>query len=307
MIRSLWREHRRQPFDVLHGLWLHEPGSVAVVAGAVLRVPVVASIGGAEVANLPRVAYGALRTRRGRLMTSFVLRRASVVTGGSCYVLKRASALRRGPEYVRAPLPVDAQLFRPTPDPTAIDPASPRLLHAASIVPVKDQSTLLDAFARIVRDIPGATLTLAGEDPFGNRRALESAARHHGIASNIHFSGAVEHASMPGLYQAADLFLLSSLHESQGLVVLEAAASAVTTVGSAVGVVPDLIVDGCVAVPPGDPDALAAAAVRLLRDPARLQTAGSALRARVLAEYDAHPATARFLQVYRDVAERRRR
>jgi hypothetical protein len=46
-IRTLWREHRKQPFDLLHGLWLHEPGTLAVLAGSVLRVPVVASIGGA--------------------------------------------------------------------------------------------------------------------------------------------------------------------------------------------------------------------------------------------------------------------
>jgi Glycosyl transferase 4-like len=32
-------EHRREPFDVLHGVWIDEPGSIAVLAARLLRVP----------------------------------------------------------------------------------------------------------------------------------------------------------------------------------------------------------------------------------------------------------------------------
>jgi glycosyltransferase involved in cell wall biosynthesis len=270
-------------------------------------VPVIASIGGAEVARLPQIGYGGLLTRRGRLMTSFVLRRASVVTGGSHYVLDRARVLYPSRAYDLAPLPIDASRFRPAEDRSGFDVAAPCLLHAASLIPVKDQATLLRAFAIIVQTIPGATLEIAGEDPLGHREQLVGLAAQLGITTQTRFLGTVAHASMPPRYQASGLFLLSSLHESQALVVLEAAACAVPTVGSAVGVVPDLARDGCVPVPPSDPDALALAAIAYIRDPQRLRAAGDALRRRILAEYDAEPASARFHGIYRKLAKRRGR
>ena len=58
----------------------------AVAAGGLLRVPVVASVGGAEVVSLPDIEYGALRTVRGRVMTAHVLQRATLVTGGLAVV-----------------------------------------------------------------------------------------------------------------------------------------------------------------------------------------------------------------------------
>src|SRR4051794_8737860 len=82
-VGALRDEHRREHFDVLHALWLHEPGSVALATRALLRVPVLASIGGAEVANIPVIGYGGALARWGRYVTRWVLTRADGVTGGS--------------------------------------------------------------------------------------------------------------------------------------------------------------------------------------------------------------------------------
>jgi glycosyltransferase involved in cell wall biosynthesis len=301
-------EHARRRFDLAHALWLHEPGTIAVAAGMAFRLPAIASIGGAEVVALPEIGYGALRTRRGRLMTAHVLQQATLVTGGSEYVIRRARSVvpNRDPGRFRfLPLPVDVNAWPPERR-RRFDPAAPRLLHAASLIPVKDQATLLRAFRRVVDTFQGATLTVAGEDPVGLRDSLERQRDTLGLSGSVTFIGRTPHDRMRTLYHETDLFVLSSLHESQGMVVLEAAAAGVPTAGTAVGVVPDLAPDAAVATSPGDDVALAASVIELLGDPGRLRRMGEAARRRVAEEYDAEVVVDRLLALYGEAIERRR-
>lgn len=308
-IASIRREHQQSPFDLLHALWLHEPGTIAVAAGALLRLPVVASVGGAEVVALPDIAYGALRQTWGRLMTANVLQHATLVTAGSAYAVRKARRIvpHRDPtRFRRAPLPVDAERFAPSHG-RSFDAASPRLLHAASLIPVKDQTTLLRAFRRVVDVFPGAQLTIASEDPLGHRAGLEHLQGELSLGRSVTFIGPRPHASMAALYHDSDLFVLSSRHESQAMVVLEAAAAGVPTVGASVGVVPELAPEAAIAVRPRDAVALADAVIDLLADPIRLQRMGRQARARVLDEYAAPVVSALFLELYSEAIERSRR
>lgn len=298
-------EHQREHFDVIHGIWLFEPGALAVASSLTLNVPSVVSVGGAELVHLPDISYGGLQTVRGRLVQRQVLERATVATGGSCYVQELARSLYRGRVAVeRMPLPVDAATFIPGERRLLPDPAAPHLLHAASLIPVKDQGTLLRAFALVQRQYPGARLSIAGEDPFGHRLELERLTARLGLNHGVTFLGAVLHHQMPALYQSADLFVLSSLHESQCMVVLEAAACGVPTVGTSVGVIPELAPDAAVAVRRRSPDALADAIVRTLRSPATLRQMGAQARACAETGYSGPVAVNRILDVYRLAIER---
>jgi glycosyltransferase involved in cell wall biosynthesis len=84
------------------------------------------------------------------------------------------------------------------------------------------------------------------------------------------------------------------------MVVCEAAAAGVPTVGTAVGVVADLAPDAAVAVRPGDPVALAGAITGLLRDTDLRRHLGERARQRAIREYDASVISNAFLSVYRD-------
>jgi glycosyltransferase involved in cell wall biosynthesis len=305
-LRTLAAEHRRRRFDVLHAVWLHEPGTLALLAGTVLRIPTLLSVGGAEVASVPEIGYGGALTPSARRVQRLALRRAGLVSGGSHYVLDLARNLcpaRHAAEFRWAPLPVDADAFTPNGDHAPRD-AAPRLLHVGSLIPVKDQDLLLRAFAHIVRAQPDACLSIAGEDPFGRRAELEQLAASLGVGERVRWLGRVPHDDLPALYCASDLLLLTSWHESQCLAVLEAAACGLPVVGTAVGVVPELAPDAATVVAGRDPRALADAALALVADPARYAAQRAAARARVERDYAVAPATARFLALYAELARR---
>lgn len=305
--RIRW-EHRRGRFDIIHGIWLFEPGALSVFAARILGVPSVVSVGGAELVHLPDISYGGMQSARGRLIQRQVVERATVVTGGSCYVGGLAHRIYEGRVQVECmPLPVDTDMFVPGARELLQEGDAPHLLHAASLIPVKDQDTLLRAFALVRHQCPGARITIAGEDPFGHRDKLEQLAERLGLEDFVSFLGAVPHKEMVALYQTSDLFVLSSRHESQGMVVLEAAACGVPTVGTAVGVIPEMEPDAAVAVPPRSPELLAAAIVRALESQAALRQMGDRARARAVRDYAGPAAIDRILEIYRLAIERHMR
>jgi glycosyltransferase involved in cell wall biosynthesis len=309
VLRALAAAHRERPFDVLHGFWLHEPGTLALLAGRLLRVPTLLSVGGAEVACVPSIGYGGALDSHARWVNRAALRRATLVSGGSNYVLELARALcptRHPADFRWAPLPVDVERFRPAAS-HVHELAAPRLLHAASLLPVKDQALLLRAFALVAEQLPGARLDIAGEDPLGERRTLEQLRDELGQRERVRLLGAVPHADLPALYRAADLFVLTSWHESQGMVALEAAACGTPVVGTAVGVVPDLPPLAAIAVASREPADLAAALLELLRAPERLQAMRQAARQTVEQRYATQPVVARFVSLYSELAASRSR
>ena len=85
---------------------------------------------------------------------------------------------------------------------------------------------------------------------------------------------------MSDLLALADLFLMPSQLESFGLAALEAMACKVPSIATRVGGVPELIDDGVTGLlfPVGDVDAMAAGALSLLNDPARLNAMREAAR-----------------------------
>jgi glycosyltransferase involved in cell wall biosynthesis len=309
VLGALVAAHRERPFDVLHGVWLHEPGTLALLAGRMLRVPTLLSIGGAEVACVPSIGYGGALGGRARRIHHAALRHATLVTGGSRYVLELARALcpeRHPADFRLAPLPVDAVRFSPV-APHTFDPVAPRLLHAASLIPVKDQALLLRAFALVAEQLPHARLDIAGEDPIGARAALEMLRDDLGQHERVHFRGAVRHSELPELYRAADIFILTSWHESQGMVALEAAASGTPVVGTAVGVVPELAPLAAVAMSSREPAVLASAVLALCSAPERLHAMRRAARQAVEQRYTAQTAAARFVSLYAELNARARR
>ena len=282
------REHRREPFDLLHAFWADEPGLVAVLAGAIIRRPVVVSLGGWELTDRPAIEYGAQRHLTRRLMVRFALAAAQQVTAGSPYQvdLGRAYGLPES-RLDFAPLGVDTAHFQT--GPPALFP--PKLVQAASLVAVKNQALLLETLRQVSDRLPDIQLHLAGRGPLQPR--LEALAQSLGVADKVVWQP-YPHQDMPTLYRQAHLYVQTSHHESQGMSVLEGMACGVPVIGTPVGVVREV---AC--LPPSESaSVLATQAVDLLQDRERLAAFGHAAREIVDRDYSLAVSVRAFNKIY---------
>lgn len=160
----------------------------------------------------------------------------------------------------------------------------------------------LETCAVLAERLPEATFLLVGGGKC--EQALQAQAAQLGLTGRLIFTGLTR--EMESIYAATDLLMLTSDTEGTPHVLLEAMGSAIPVVATAVGGIPEFITDGehGLLVPPGDRDALVAAALRVHDDPAlaaRLVAGG----AQVAGEFTVPRMVAGVEQVYATVLDRR--
>src|SRR5262245_8013746 len=247
------------PFDILHGYWGLPAGFVIAVAGRRLNVPSIVTCDSGEFVGLPDIGYGLQLRNRQRLAMRITARLATKLTVCSEYQARLAAA--RGWSPCTIPFGVDCSAFVPG---ERLEGPPWRLLHVASLNPVKDHETLLRAFQALRQQGVDAHLDVVGEDIL--QGAASALADRLGIANRVSFLGFQTSDALIPIYQRSHLFVLSSRHEAAAAVVLEAAACGVPVVGTAVGYIADWAPEGAVAVPTQNPPALAAAIRDVLLD-----------------------------------------
>ncbi|GAB4280941.1 MAG: glycosyltransferase [Coriobacteriia bacterium] len=131
-----------------------------------------------------------------------------------------------------------------------------RLLTVCNLVEVKGLDVLVDAVAMLVEDGRDITLEIVGKGPL--RGMLEERSRARGIRGNVFFTGSVPREEIVAAMRRADLFVLASHREGFGVVLIEAMATGLPVVATAVEGPRDIVRDeDGILVPPGDPVALA--------------------------------------------------
>ncbi len=284
-VRRILREGRRRPFDLLHAFWGDEAGYLAVEAARRLGIPSVVTLMGGELVAFRDIRYGTQLSRVGRWLVRRSLARADRVTVGSAFKEAMVRPLVAGGRLRRLPVGVNTALFGPAAAPG--EPALPlagrfRLLHVASLVPVKDQETLLRALALAAPAEPDLHLHVVGGGPL--RAVLERRAGALGVSGLVTFHGAVPHPALPAYYRACHVCVQSSRFESQSLATLEAGACGRGSIGTAVGFLPELD-SAARTVAVGDAAALAGTIVELAREPDQAARMGDRCRAAVAASY----------------------
>jgi glycosyltransferase involved in cell wall biosynthesis len=165
---------------------------------------------------------------------------------------------------------------------------SPGLLvigSVANISPKKGFDILIRAAAKARQEIDGLACLIVGADNRGLQQGLERLGESLGLSGRLHFAGFQE--DVAAYLDAMDLFVLASVDEGFGIVLLEAMASGKAVVSTLVDGPPEIVEDGQTGllVPPRDHEALARALVELLRDPDRRASMGRRGRARVEAVF----------------------
>ena len=197
----------------------------------------------------------------------------------------RQQAIRAGitsDKLVVIPSRCDATVFDPTRVRTRSAGTGQRLIYVGALAKHKGLDVLLEAMLQILHHAPGAKLLVAGDGP--QRKALQDQAARAGVAAAVEFVGNQPYSALPELLGSADLFVYPSFSEAMPRAILEAMAMQRPVVVTGVGGNPEAVRDGIegLVVPPGNPQALAAAVCRVLADSTLAQAFGRRGRQRVL-------------------------
>ena len=178
---------------------------------------------------------------------------------------------------------------------------APLVGNVAALVPHKGQKYLIDAAARLLREAPDTRVIIAGEGEL--RESLAHQIKHHHLEKHVILAGF--RPDVLSVHKAFDVFVMSSVTEGLGTSLLDAMACARPVIATRVGGIPEVVVDGetGLLVPPRDPEALAAAIVRLVKDRNLRAKMGDAGLARVHSAFSAEQMVKNTLRVYQRVAQ----
>lgn len=209
---------------------------------------------------------------------------------------------RHGVAATVVPNIVDLARFRPSP--TRLSARAPVILVARHLEAIYGLDTALRAFARVFQELPAARLVIAGQGP--ERESLQALADQLGLAAAVEFTGPLDRDEVADRLRQAAVALNASRVDNMPNSVLEAMASGVPVVSTAVGGVPWVVQDGrsALLVPAENEAAMAQALLAVLRDP----SLGESLAAAALAEVQAYAwpqVEAQWAAVYRGLPVRR--
>jgi len=140
------------------------------------------------------------------------------------------------------------------------------IVTAIRLVRRKGPEHLVNAFSKVLKAIPNAKLAIAGEGT--EATGLRTQIKKLGLEKSVFMLGKLRREQVARLMAAADVFVLPSLFESFGMVLLEAMAVGAPIVCTRTQGAMEIIDDGVdgVMTPPADDDALAEAILRVLSD-----------------------------------------
>jgi 1,2-diacylglycerol 3-alpha-glucosyltransferase len=197
------------------------------------------------------------------------------------------------------PTPVDLSAYRDL-DPERVRAAlglkdADLLLYVGRLSKEKSLDFLLRAFARIVLKRPQARLLLVGKGP--HEHGLRHMVRELHLGERVIFTGSIPHSEVPHYVAAADLFVFSSVMETQGLVLIEAMAAGTPVVAVEAPASVDVLVEGGGMLVPPREDAFADGVLGLLADESRRRAMGEQA-ARAAQRYSIPAATECLFAVY---------
>lgn len=216
--------------DIVHveGLWMGTPG---YLAKKILKIPYVITGHGSDVYLQSKLLH-----RRSK----FVLKSADAVIGLTEHMKKEMENICKKNVFV-VPNGINLREFKNL-QKLKIDKRKQRILFVGSLVPVKGIKYLIESMKKITNDYPNAELVIVGDGV--DKYELEKLVIELDLCDSISFVGKVPNHKIGQYMIESDIFVLPSLSEGFGIVLLEAMASGLPIVASNVGGIPSIIQNG---------------------------------------------------------------
>jgi glycosyltransferase involved in cell wall biosynthesis len=252
---------RKERFDLLHVHWPFPHGIWGYVAGKLSHTPMVLTFHGAEL----------LLSRKFGFVKYFIrhsVKHAKAVICNSTYTAREVAQLTGKKAFV---IPFGSTVsLKPTV--TAETKPVKDLLFVGRLIERKGLEHLIRALPLVEEKLP-VHLHVVGDGNMADTWKL--LVREMGLDGKITFYGVIPNDQLESLYASADVFVLPAIvdhrgdTEGLGVVLVEALSFGVPVVASAVGGIPDVVIDEKTGllVPQKDPPALAEAIIRILTDP----------------------------------------
>lgn len=298
--------------DLVHAQWPYPQGLAATIACKSLQKPLVVTTRGGDVNVEPSIGHGHRLDSRKDQAIRDVLAFASKVIVGSHFMAEKtleAGCDRTKIEYI--PGGVDLGMYRPGMNSLLLREAysigdRPVVLTLINNLtrPVKGLDYLLKAIPLVKKEFDNILFLIGGSHV--THTMLETA-RSLSIEDNLLFVGEVPRIQTPIYFAGADLVVVPSLAEAEGLVAIEAMASALPIVASNVGGLPESVQDGIngFLVPPKDVSALAKRIVDLLSLPEQRRRMGKEGRRIATEKFDIKDQISKIYSLYKELADSR--
>ncbi len=181
------------------------------------------------------------------------------------------------------------------------------------VIPWKGQDVAIEAWATVVKSVPGAVLAVVGYGREDYLKTCRDKVERLDLGDSVKFIGGLD--DVRGLLAASDLLVHASRYanpkygqvEAFGRVVIEGMATGLPVVATRAGGVIDIVEDGVsgALVNPGDPDDMAEAVIGYLNDAKKSAQTGLAARKRVEEKFTSEMTTQNIRSIYQSVVEKR--
>lgn len=291
---------RRLRPDVIQGQSL-SCGFLALVAGHAVGVPAVTSVQGYDLYNAGAwakrtyISWALSRSDRVVTVTDDIRAKAMAVCDCALDVIpngfrrRPAHALDRHAARVRLGVPQEGTV----------------ILFVGRLARQKGVAHLIRAMPGVRAQVPDVRLLIVGEGE--TKPELLALTAQLGLEAVVMFAGARPHEDVIGLMRASDLFVLPSLTEPFGIVLVEAMSCGLPIVASNVMGIPSIVGDGIngVLVPPGSATELCERIAGVLTDPAQRE-AMSRRNIDTAAQFEMSRVADRYLRVWMETVTRYR-
>ena len=255
------KDNRQNKFDAVIAFWGYPTGFFATLITKALKTPSIICVLGADSASIKSLNYGIFHRHFPRMIATWSYQNCSMLLAISEFQSNRLKGFGITKNIRVLPWGADSKMYRFVEKPQN---DTLQIIHVAHINPVKDQYTLLRAFA-LIRKNRLAKLNIYGIDTM--QGTMQRFCVELGIEADVEFCGVVPYNEMPNHYEKASVMLHTALSEGQCMALTEAAACGVLLAGTRVGILHDLGEACGVVVETGDYEGLAKNVLMLIDNP----------------------------------------
>lgn len=300
-IPSLFKIAKKVQPAVIHSHFLADTGLAAIIVGNTLKIPVITSLLGKDIFD----PIDPVPTKWHKNLV-WLMQNSSKIVSCSMDQKTRAQAMGVSSEIEIIPHGVDIQRYTPQISNQVdfkkkLGVQGPIILSVQRLHSRKGLNYLIDAIPIVLESIPSTQFIIVGKGP--EKINLENKIKELGIENNVKLVGFIMDSDLPKYYANCDIFVLHSIYEAFGIVLLEAMASEKPVISTMVGGIPEVVQNekSGILVPPKNATALATAIIQLLSDGKRAKEMGQYGRKLTEIQFNWEIIAKKYIEMYFDL------